>query len=58
MAVYWDEVSINPGGFNHIPGGCNVLYMDGHVDFVKYPSEEFPVTPETAWIFYQGAQNL
>jgi prepilin-type N-terminal cleavage/methylation domain-containing protein/prepilin-type processing-associated H-X9-DG protein len=22
--------------FNHIPGGCNVLYMDGHVDFVKY----------------------
>ncbi len=23
--------------FNHIPGGCNVLYMDGHVDFVKYP---------------------
>jgi prepilin-type processing-associated H-X9-DG protein len=23
--------------FNHIPGGCNVLYMDGHVEFVKYP---------------------
>ena len=22
--------------FNHIPGGCNVLYMDGHVAFVKY----------------------
>ncbi len=22
--------------FNHIPGGCNVLYMDGHVEFVKY----------------------
>ena len=21
--------------FNHIPGGCNVLYMDGHVEFVK-----------------------
>ncbi len=25
--------------FNHIPGGCNVLYMDGHVEFVKYPGE-------------------
>jgi prepilin-type processing-associated H-X9-DG protein len=25
--------------FNHIPGGCNVLYMDGHVDFVKYPGK-------------------
>jgi prepilin-type N-terminal cleavage/methylation domain-containing protein/prepilin-type processing-associated H-X9-DG protein len=22
--------------FNHIPGGSNVLYMDGHVEFVKY----------------------
>ncbi len=23
-------------GFNHIPGGANVLYMDGHVEFLKY----------------------
>lgn len=22
--------------FNHIPGGSNVLYMDGHVDFLRY----------------------
>jgi prepilin-type N-terminal cleavage/methylation domain-containing protein/prepilin-type processing-associated H-X9-DG protein len=22
--------------FNHIPGGCNVLFMDGHVEFIKY----------------------
>ncbi|HOV33012.1 MAG TPA: DUF1559 domain-containing protein [Candidatus Hydrogenedens sp.] len=25
--------------FNHVPGGCNVLYMDGHVEFVHYPSK-------------------
>jgi len=25
--------------FNHIPGGSNVLYMDGHVDFITYPGE-------------------
>ena len=24
--------------FNHIPGGCNVLFMDGHVEFVRYVS--------------------
>ncbi len=24
--------------FNHIPGGGNVLFMDGHVDFLTYPS--------------------
>lgn len=28
--------------FNHIPGGCNVLYMDGHVEYVKYGAK-FPV---------------
>ena len=22
--------------FNHLPGGSNVLYMDGHVEYVKY----------------------
>jgi prepilin-type N-terminal cleavage/methylation domain-containing protein/prepilin-type processing-associated H-X9-DG protein len=30
--------------FNHIPGGCNVLYMDGHVEFIRYP-EKYPVSP-------------
>jgi len=25
--------------FNHIPGGCNVLFMDGHVEFIRYPGE-------------------
>ncbi len=24
------------GFFNHIPGGCNVLFMDGHVEFIRY----------------------
>lgn len=25
--------------FNHVPGGSNVLYMDGHVEFVKFKSK-------------------
>ncbi|MFO7774866.1 MAG: hypothetical protein R6W89_03625, partial [Candidatus Hydrogenedentota bacterium] len=29
--------------FNHIPGGSNVLYMDGHVSFVRF-GEKYPVT--------------
>jgi prepilin-type N-terminal cleavage/methylation domain-containing protein/prepilin-type processing-associated H-X9-DG protein len=24
------------GTFNHLPGGCNYLYLDGHVEFLKY----------------------
>ncbi len=33
--------------FNHIPGGCNNLYMDGHVEFIKYPGK-WPVSPMMA----------
>ena len=32
------------GMCNHLPGGSNVLYMDGHVTFVKYPNV-YPLTP-------------
>ncbi len=28
--------------FNHIPGGSNVLYMDGHVSFQRYSDDKFP----------------
>lgn len=27
---------------NHLPGGCNVLYLDGHVEFVPYTTR-FPI---------------
>ena len=38
VPVMFDEVSakITPE-FNHVPGGANVLFMDGHVEFLKYP---------------------
>jgi len=29
--------------FNHVPGGANVLYMDGHVEWIAYPTR-FPLT--------------
>lgn len=29
-------------GFSHIAIGCNVLYLDGHVEFVKYPTR-YPI---------------
>jgi prepilin-type N-terminal cleavage/methylation domain-containing protein/prepilin-type processing-associated H-X9-DG protein len=38
LFVMMDTLSTNPAGFNHVPGGCNVLYMDGHVDFIRYPT--------------------
>jgi prepilin-type N-terminal cleavage/methylation domain-containing protein/prepilin-type processing-associated H-X9-DG protein len=29
--------------FNHVPGGCNVLFMDGHVEFRRLGEKEYPV---------------
>ncbi len=38
--IMWDDVSAaKPDMMNHIPGGCNVLYMDGHVAFLRYGTE-------------------
>ena len=34
--IMLDHVATSVRNFNHIPGGSNVLYMDGHVDFIRY----------------------
>jgi len=39
IPVYYDELSTEIKEFNHVPGGANVLFMDGHVEFIKYPGE-------------------
>jgi prepilin-type N-terminal cleavage/methylation domain-containing protein/prepilin-type processing-associated H-X9-DG protein len=43
LPVMLDLVSTVTAEYNHIPGGSNVLYMDGHAAFVKFPGE-FPAT--------------
>ena len=50
IPVLWDKANMysetefaHIARFNHVPGGSNVLFMDGHVEFVKYPGK-FPMT--------------
>ena len=49
LVVMHDAVSPEVAHFNHVPGGANVLYLDGHVQFLRWtPSPEdlggeFPV---------------
>ncbi len=40
VPVMWDEIAYRNSAtaFNHVPGGGNVLYFDGHVDFLRWPS--------------------
>ena len=53
VPVLWDAVGsseftdnrLGTVVFNHVPGGGNVLYLDGHVSFIRYPGE-FPITDD------------
>ncbi len=46
LPIMWDTISSAVAGdvsYNHVPGGCNVLYLDGHVTFVRQGAT-YPVT--------------
>ena len=49
LGIMCDLLSNSPAivAFNHVPGGCNVLYMDGHVEFLRYPGQKL-ITPAMA----------
>ena len=45
IIVMWEQTALatpQKSGFNHSPAGSNVLYVDGHVEFIKYPTPEKP----------------
>jgi prepilin-type N-terminal cleavage/methylation domain-containing protein/prepilin-type processing-associated H-X9-DG protein len=58
--LMWDQISTDISDFNHVPGGMNVLYMDGHVEYRVYriTNERFPATPITAAINMATSDNI
>ncbi|MCP4643229.1 MAG: hypothetical protein GY851_22470 [bacterium] len=53
--VMWDRMTTDPAQVAHRPLGANVLFMDGHVEFMRYdpddPNPTFPVTYVSAELF-------
>ncbi len=61
VPVMWDNIGTGPlvtppagyykdqgaDSFNHLPGGCNILFMDGHVEFSKYNSNDGHIPTST-----------
>lgn len=34
--IAWDNMALDVSMFSHVPGGSNVLFMDGHVEWQKF----------------------
>ena len=49
LPIMSDLVATVAALYNHVPGGANVLYMDGHVEFIRYPGKDF-VSPGMATV--------
>lgn len=46
LPVLWDRIEASTDSiqyYNHVPGGSNVLFMDGHVQFLRY-KDGHPIT--------------
>jgi prepilin-type N-terminal cleavage/methylation domain-containing protein/prepilin-type processing-associated H-X9-DG protein len=39
VILMYDVIGRDPESFNHLPGGANVLYLDGHATFQKYDQD-------------------
>jgi len=48
--IMFDKLSTLPIEYNHVPGGSNVLFMDGHIEFVTY-EDRAPALPGVATTF-------
>ncbi len=49
--ILFDHVATDTSDFNHAPGGSNVLYLDNHVNFLRYPAGIPPVSRINATLF-------
>ena len=56
--IMWDILATVPEAYNHIPGGANVLYMDGHVKFNRYDRTGKAPVNEVMAAFSGGLDGL
>ncbi|MBI4557601.1 MAG: hypothetical protein HY706_08460, partial [Candidatus Hydrogenedentes bacterium] len=58
LAVLWDGIARGAAMFNHVPGGCNVLYLDGHVEFQKWSAGTGPFPVNLAGLHFHHANHM
>ena len=48
IVMMLDNIADAAESYNHIPGGANILFMDGHVAYFRYPTGGGPAVLEDA----------
>lgn len=43
--VMRDQITSKATDFKHVPGGSNILYLDGHVASQRFASHKAPLQP-------------
>ena len=56
---FWGGANFNEIlGFNHVPGGANLLFMDGHVEFQRYGDRWLPKGDQNVLLAGHTAFNM
>lgn len=57
IPVLWDQISTNLAEFNHIFAGQNVLFLDGHVELIRWQRPDGTITiPALTALLVDGAR--
>ena len=54
VAVMWDQISTDISEFSHVPAGQNIMYLDGHVEFARYTTENTTFPTSALYAAFNG----
>jgi prepilin-type N-terminal cleavage/methylation domain-containing protein/prepilin-type processing-associated H-X9-DG protein len=58
LPIVWDAIAPGAGMFNHVPGGANVLYLDGHVSYVAWNGGNNPFPLNQAGLQFHRSNHM
>lgn len=58
LAIMWDAIAMGASMFNHVPGGANVLYLDGHVEYQGWNGGNGPFPLNQAGLQFHRANHM
>lgn len=58
LPIMWDAIAMGATMFNHVPGGANVLYFDGHVEHHRWNGGAGPFPMNQAGLQFHRSNHM